>query len=223
MQALNASGSLVCTVAPIPLVRGSLAQNNLQPIAAGVIGRTPRTLYSDTGTASQPPLHFKGPCSMRKSFLVLLLLSLSACATLQGSDPLRVNLAGVEALPGEGLEMRLAVKLRVQNPNDTAINFDGVALALDLRGQEFASGLSATRGSIPRFGETVLVVPVTVGAMAILRQAYAIATGSNNNSDNGKITYFARGKLGGSGFGSTRFEARGDFDLPPGLPVAGKP
>jgi LEA14-like dessication related protein len=156
---------------------------------------------------------------MRKPFAaLLLLLSLAGCATLQGGDPLRVNLVGVEALPGQGLEMRLAVKLRVQNPNEAAIDFDGVALTLEVRGHEFASGVSDARGSIPRFGETVLVVPVTVGAMAILRQAYTAATG-----DNGKITYVARGKLAAGGFGSTRFESRGDFDLTTGAQSAGKP
>jgi LEA14-like dessication related protein len=144
------------------------------------------------------------------ALLLLALLSLTACATLPGADPLRVDLVGVEALPGQGLEMRLAVKLRVQNPNDAPMDYDGVALVLEVRGHDFASGVSDARGSIPRFGEAVLEVPVTVSAMAILRQAYAMATG-----DNARLSYVARGKLSGSGFGAARFESRGDFDLPP--------
>ena len=47
-----------------------------------------------------------------------LAFGLGACATLGNSDPLVIDVAGIEPLPGEGLELRLAVTLRVQNPND---------------------------------------------------------------------------------------------------------
>jgi len=147
---------------------------------------------------------------------VLLAAALSAgCAGLPGTDPLRVSLAGVESLPGEGMELRLAVKLRVQNPNDTAVDYDGVALDLELRGIDFASGVTDARGSVPRFGESVLVVPVTVSAYAMARQVYSFAMG-----DRSKVTFVARGKLAGSGFGGMRFETSGEFDLPAGLSAA---
>ena len=142
----------------------------------------------------------------------LMLLGLAGCASMPGVDALRVTLAGIDTLPSEGMEMRIAVKLRVQNPNDAPVNFDGVALSLELRGYDFASGVSDVKGSVPRFGETVLVVPVTVPATALLKQAYSFATG-----DRSKLDFVARGKLAGPGFGSTRFESRGEFDLPVGL------
>ena len=59
----------------------------------------------------------------------LLALALAACSALPLRDPLRIELVGLEPLPGQGLEVRFAVKLRVQNPNDSAVEFDGVALA----------------------------------------------------------------------------------------------
>ena len=148
----------------------------------------------------------------RHWLLVLAWLVLAGCATWPGTDPLQVSLAGVESLPGEGLEVRMAVKLRIQNPNDAPVNYDGVALTLELRGLDFASGVSDVRGSVPRFGEAVLVVPVTVSAFAMAKQVYTFAMG-----DRSKVTYVARGKLAGSGFGSTRFETKGEFDLPAGL------
>jgi LEA14-like dessication related protein len=70
--------------------------------------------------------------------------------------------AGVEPIPGEGLEMRFNVKLRIQNPNDAPIEYNGVSLELDLNGQSFASGVSDQSGTVPRFGETVIDVPLTV-------------------------------------------------------------
>ena len=119
----------------------------------------------------------------RHWLLVLAWLVLAGCATWPGTDPLQVSLAGVESLPGEGMEVRMAVKLRMQNPNDAPVNYDGVALTLELRGLDFASGVSDVRGSVPRFGEAVLVVPVTVSAFAMAKQVYTFAMG-----DRSKVT-----------------------------------
>jgi LEA14-like dessication related protein len=141
-----------------------------------------------------------------------LLAALAGCAGWVGVDPLKVQLAGVESLPGQGLELRLAVKLRVLNPNDAAVDYDGVALDLELRGLDFASGVSDARGTVPRFGEAVIVVPVTVSAFAIARQLGSFAMG-----DRSKVSYRVRGKLAGTGFGGLRFESGGEFDLPAGL------
>lgn len=148
----------------------------------------------------------------RRCTLALAPLALAGCASWPATDPLRVNLASIEALPSEGLEVRMAVKLHIQNPNDAPVNYDGVALTLELRGLDFASGVSDAQGSVPRFGEAVLVVPVTVPAFAVAKQVYTFAMG-----DRSKLTFIARGKLAGSGFGSMRFESKGEFDLPTGL------
>jgi len=111
------------------------------------------------------------------------------------------------------MELRMAVKLRVQNPNDAPVDFDGVAVSLELRGMDFAGGVSDARGSVPRFGETVLTVPVTVSAFAVARQVISLAGG-----DNPKVEFVARGKLSDGSFGGARFESKGSFDLPAGLP-----
>ena len=147
------------------------------------------------------------------SVLAAVALGLTTgCAHSPLRDPVKINLVGIEQLPGQGLELRLAVKLRVQNPNDAPINFDGIALDLDVRGAGFASGVSDVRGSVPRFGEAVLVVPVTVSAMSIVRQAINFASGDRSN-----VSYAMRGKLGGSVFGGERFESSGQVDIPAAL------
>jgi LEA14-like dessication related protein len=146
-------------------------------------------------------------------FAVLWVIGLAGCAAWPLAEPLQVKLAGIDALPGRGLEWRMAVSLRVQNPNDQPIDFDGVSLTLELRGNEFASGVSDQRGQVPRFGETLLVVPVTVSAMAVVRQFYSLA-----GDDRAKLVFAVRGRLSGSGFGGTRFESTGTFDLPPAPP-----
>ena len=151
---------------------------------------------------------------MRKLLLLCLscLVLLAACAGLPGQEPLRVTLAGIDSLPGEGMEVRMAVKLRLQNPNDAPVQFDGASLTLELRGMDFASGVSDARGTVPRFGEAVITVPVTVSAFAIARQVISLTTGSNP-----KVEFIGRGRLSDGSFGGARFESKGSFDLPAGL------
>ena len=133
---------------------------------------------------------------------------LAACAGLGLREPIQVNLVGIDPLPGEGMEIRLAVKLRVQNPNDVALDYDGVSIALDLRGNSFATGVSAERGSVPRFGEAVISVPVSVSALAAFRQFIGIATKDKPAAD-----YALRGRLSSTGFGGVRFESKGEIDV----------
>jgi LEA14-like dessication related protein len=142
--------------------------------------------------------------------LAVVSLAPQGCATLQGRDPLHVTVVGIEPLESQGLELRMLVKLRVQNPNDAPVDYNGVALEMNVRGKTFASGVSDTGGSVPRFGEAVISVPVTVSAFSILDQAYdMIRSGAS-----GPLTYEMKGKLNGSGFNSTHFRTQGEFELP---------
>jgi len=142
--------------------------------------------------------------------LAIVTLTLNGCAGLFGADPLRVNVAGIEPIEGQGLEMRFNVKLRVQNPNDSAVSFNGVSLNLELNGKPFASGVSDQVGTVPRFGETVVNVPLTVPALSAVRQAFAFAGAAQS----GQIPYILRGKLAGGLTGTTRFIDQGTLSLP---------
>lgn len=120
-------------------------------------------------------------------------------------------MVGIDALPSEGMEMRLAVKLRVQNPNDAALDFDGVSMTLEVRGSTFASGVSEARGSVPRFGETLITVPVSISALAAIRQLIDLAT-----TEQPRLDYVLRGRLSGTAFGGMRFESKGQLEMPKG-------
>lgn len=145
----------------------------------------------------------------------LLVMTLSACALFPNRDPLNINVVGIEPLPGQGLEVRMAVKLRLQNPNETSIDYTGVALDLDVNGKLLASGVSDQQGTIGRFSEGVLVVPVSVSAFAALRQAVGLT--QTQSLDN--LPYTLRGKLAGGLFGTMRFSDSGVLSLP--QPVGG--
>ena len=55
------------------------------------------------------------------------------------------------------------MKVRIQNPNDAPIDYNGVALTLELNGMKFGAGVSDEIGTVPRYGETIVTLPVTVG------------------------------------------------------------
>ncbi|CAI8851964.1 MULTISPECIES: LEA type 2 family protein [Pseudomonas] len=142
--------------------------------------------------------------------LSLLLLSLSACALFPNRDPVNINVVGLEPLPSQDLEVRFAIKLRVQNPNETAIDYNGIALDLEVNGRPLASGVSDQTGSIPRFSETVVSVPVSVSAFSVLRQTLGLS--QTQTLDN--LPYVLRGKLAGGVFGTLRFVDSGKLSLP---------
>lgn len=151
--------------------------------------------------------------SLRPLFARLLILlaalALTGCAALQPRDPLRVEVVGIEPAPGQGLELRLAIKLRIQNPNEAAVEYDGTALELEVNGQTLATGVSDQRGSVPRYGESILVVPVSISAMNAVRQALVFADGTTREA----VPYVLRGKLAGGAFGAVRFTKEGSIAI----------
>jgi hypothetical protein len=71
--------------------------------------------------------------------------------------------------------------------------------------------VSDQRGSIPRFGEALVEVPVTVSMFNVVRNVIGMA------ADGGlpeKIHYRLEGSLSSPGFGSTRFGSQGEIALP---------
>jgi LEA14-like dessication related protein len=137
-----------------------------------------------------------------------LLLGVSACATLP--DPLDVTVAGFEPLQGEGMEIRMLVKLRVQNPNDSEIAYTGAAVKLDVLGKTCASGVSDTAGTVPRFGEAVVAVPVSISVLRMVRQVMGMVDGKPID----KVQYEMSGKLQTSSFNAIRFTTSGVLELP---------
>ncbi|MBV6289219.1 LEA type 2 family protein [Pseudomonas aegrilactucae] len=141
---------------------------------------------------------------------LMLALSLGACSLLQGRDPVTISVIGIEPLPGQELEMRMAIKLRVQNPNETPIEYNGVALNLEVNGQPLASGVSDQRGTIGRYDEGIVTIPVSITAFSMLRQAMGLSRVRELDG----MPYVLRGKLAGGAFGTMRFTDSGRLQLP---------
>jgi len=147
--------------------------------------------------------------------MVVALFALGGCASLPDKDPIQVTVAGMESLPGEGMELRMLVKLRVQNPNQSQIDFNGAYVKLEVLGKTFATGVSDEGGSVPAFGEAIVAVPVTVSVLRMVRHVAGMLDGKPVD----KITYEMSGKLSGGLFDTERFSTRGELELPKAEPV----
>jgi LEA14-like dessication related protein len=145
--------------------------------------------------------------------LALLIAStwiLGGCAGMQQADPPRVTVVDVEPAESQGLEARMLLKLRVQNPNQVPIDFNGVSLELTVLDKSFASGVSNQSGTVPAFGETVIAVPVSISVLGLLGHAMGMMGGKSVD----KINYEMRGKLNSTNSGSLHFKSHGELSLP---------
>jgi LEA14-like dessication related protein len=144
--------------------------------------------------------------------LTVATLGLAGCAIFKRTDPPQVTLAGIEpAASGasQGLEVRMQLKLRVQNPNDAPIEYNGVYVELDVQNKSLASGASNQSGTVPAFGETFIGVPVAVSYLGIAGQAMGLLGGKSLD----KVTYEMHGKLSSTTSGDLRFKSQGELNL----------
>ena len=150
---------------------------------------------------------------VRHAFAILVaVFALAGCTSLAGKDPLQVTVAGIEPMQekGEGLELRLLVKLRVQNPNSTPVDYDGAFVKVEVQDKTFATGVSDVGGTLPGFSEAVVEVPVTVSMLRMVRQVI----GRKDGAAAGPSRYSMSGKLG-----YHRVRADGEFSLQPPSPA----
>ncbi|BAP44986.1 lipoprotein [Pseudomonas sp. StFLB209] len=150
----------------------------------------------------------------RRLLLVSLFCALGACAWLPDRDPLVIEVAGIEPLPGEGLEVRMAVKLRVQNPNDSEIHYNGVALRLEVNDRLLASGVSDQHGRVASYSQALITVPVSITAFSVLRQTLGLGEAQARGRPLDGLPYTLHGKFGGGPFGTQRFSSSGTLNLP---------
>jgi len=146
---------------------------------------------------------------LRRLFIALMPLALLAACATPSIAPLRVNVASVERIEGAAMELRFVAKLRVQNPNDSNVEFNGATAELILNGKTIGAGVSDGRGFAPRFGETFVNVSVTVSALGEVRQAIGLYGAPDR-----KLDTILRGRLAGSSFGDLPFEWRGELAMP---------
>jgi len=146
----------------------------------------------------------------RAVLMVTCALAFSACALVGVREPLSVTIADLKPIEIGVLEQQYAMKVRVLNPNDTQIAFDGVVFDLEVNGVPFAKGVTDQASVIPRFGEALIEVRLVSGLQNVLRQINELSKGERTS-----LSYRITGRLyHAGGFGFVSFDSSGEIRLP---------
>lgn len=143
--------------------------------------------------------------------LTLLSLALMACATLSNYERPRVYLTHLQFQEASMLAQTFLLRLRIDNPNDSALTINGVNVELILNGHSLAQGLSNQSLSVPRFGSAEVEVQATTTLISLLQQIFSL-------QGREKLSYEIAGRLHldrSLGFGryDFPFQEQGVLDL----------
>lgn len=146
----------------------------------------------------------------RRLLLALVPLALLGACAAPPKTPLMVNVASVQRIEGAAMELRFNARLRVQNPNDAPVNYDGATVELRLmNGTTIGTGVTPSGGSVPRLSEAMIDVPITVSQLGEVRRAIGLYGAPDR-----KLDVALKGRLSGSAFDVLGFEWRGELALP---------
>ena len=122
--------------------------------------------------------------------LLILVFGLMACSALtkRPEAPI-VSLADIKFSKMGMLEQTFILTLRLKNPNDYSLPLRGLSYGLKLNGAAFAEGASASKVTIPPYGEETIDVNVVSNFFSIFKQLKGL-------SGNEPLKYSLSGKIG---------------------------
>ncbi len=150
-------------------------------------------------------------CRALGIFACLLLIGgLSGCASLSSDrEPVRVTVSDLRMIEATMLEQLYGLTLRIQNPNDTPIQFQGMSFELEINGREFGSGVSDSQVTVPAFGDAKVEVRMVSTLFRLFRQLQSL-----QNESNGPLGYEISGRIAlADSLGWLWFEEQGELDL----------
>ncbi len=107
---------------------------------------------------------------IRKTLACVLLLSLTACASLRGGlEAPSVQLTSIDLLETRSLSQRFRIGLTLTNPNARALPVRGLTYSLALEGVDVVQGASNKIPELPPYSETPLELEATASLINALR------------------------------------------------------
>ncbi|HEY7775771.1 MAG TPA: LEA type 2 family protein, partial [Kineobactrum sp.] len=107
---------------------------------------------------------------LARLFLALAIILAAGCAGIGGMDfdPPEVELLALEPLPGQGMEARFLVRLRIVNPNSIPLDIEGMAYDVFIRDSKILSGVSNKALRVNAYSESVAELEVAAGMLGSL-------------------------------------------------------
>ena len=97
-----------------------------------------------------------------RCFFAVALFVLSGCATMNPDyEQPSVELVSFKVLPADGFEQNFEIGLKLTNPNNFDLPFNGISYQLSVAGETLASGVAADVPMAAAYGESRFVVPVS--------------------------------------------------------------
>lgn len=114
---------------------------------------------------------------------LLLALALGGCAYLReaiglGPQKPKVALADIAVTKASLAALDLAVTLRIDNPNDFALNFSRLRYKMVAAGLDVANGTYGERITVPAEGHTLIKLPLSVDTNAALKLVHELLSKS---------------------------------------------
>lgn len=108
-------------------------------------------------------------------YFVIALFFLSGCATmnLDYEEP-SVELVSFKALPTNGFEQNFEIGLKLTNPNNFELPFNGISYQLNVAGETLAHGVAADIPTAEAYGESRFVVPISTSLMGGIKVIRAL-------------------------------------------------
>jgi LEA14-like dessication related protein len=150
--------------------------------------------------------------TLRLVVLPLLVAGMVGCASLSSTrEPVRVTISELRLIEATMLEQVYGLTLRVQNPNQTPIEFAGMSFELQINGRAFGSGVSDSKVTIPAFGDAKVDVRLVSTLFRLFRQLEAL-----QRETGGPLSYEISGRIAlANRFGWLSFQENGELDLRP--------
>lgn len=115
----------------------------------------------------------------------------SGCALLSATtEPPRLSIVSIEPVEVTPLEQTYRLRVRLQNPNDHALDITGMSYVVEVNGKALLEGVSDKAVNLPRYGEAVIELTGVSTLFGFVRQIQALQADSSGN-----ISYRLSGKL----------------------------
>jgi LEA14-like dessication related protein len=106
----------------------------------------------------------------RSLLLATLGALLAGCAAWTVGTPPSVTISELNVVSIGLLEQQYDIKLRIQNPNPSPLQIDGVACEVDVNDRLFARGVGGQSVTVPRFGTEFIHVEAVSTLAGLLKQ-----------------------------------------------------
>ena len=143
--------------------------------------------------------------------LVALGFLLANCAAFQQNmERPRINIANIMPREIKLFEQVFDLELRIQNPNDTPLEVNGLAFDLEINGKRFATGVSNQSLVIDRLSSDVVRVEAITTLVGFLRQV-----AEYQQTQSPRLSYRIKGSVySGSAGTKLHFDDSGEIKIP---------